>query len=153
MELKNGNIELLGTIFSKETTTDDALKNTALIASVDTDPSSDPIIDIFYAESAIVDGIKFYAEIHFISRKIDRIHMYPIDLEMANPGYPNSEYQELKKKTCDAFLLKTLGEPTLKNEAITCYDFDWGEIVSVAFYTGRNENAGGYIDINYNRKD
>lgn len=152
MELKNGNIELLGTIFGKETTTDDALKNTALRASVDTDPSIDPIIDIFYAENAIVDGIKFYAEIHFVSRKIDYIHLIPIDLEMADPGYPDSEYQELKKKTCDAFLLKALGKPTLKNEAITCYDFDWGEIVSIAFYTGRNENDGGYIDINYNRK-
>lgn len=153
MELKNGNIELLGTIFGKETTTKDALKNTALEASVDKDPSSDPIIDIFYAENAIVDGVKFYAEIHFVSRKIDYIHLVPIDLEMANPGYPDSEYQELKKKTCDAFLLKALGEPTQKNEAVTYYKFDWGGIASVALYGGRNENAGGFIDIEYNRKD
>lgn len=152
MELKNGNIELLGTIFGKDTTTDDALKNTALRATVDTHQSSNPTIDIFYAESAIVDGIKFYAEIHFVSRKIVRIQMHPIDLEMADPGYPNREYQELKKKTCDAFLLRALGEPTRKSEAFSCYEYDWGKIVSIAFYAGRNENSGGYINIDYNRE-
>lgn len=150
MELKNGNIELLGTIFGKETTTDDALKNTALRASVD-DNSIDPI-DLFRAQGANVDGIKFNADIYFVSRKIDRIHMYPIDLEMADPGYPNSEYQELKKKTCDAFLLRALGEPTRKSEAFSCYEYDWGKIVSIAFYAGRNENSGGYINIDYNRE-
>ena len=151
MDLKNGNIELLGTVFGKDTTSEDALKNTAIRASSANIPNGK--IEIFFAEGVNLDGIKFNADIHFVSRKINRIHLVPIDLEMPNPGYPNKEYQELRKKTCDAFLLKALGEPTDKDETFTAYDYDWGEIVSVAFYEGRRDAyCGGYIDINYNRE-
>ena len=151
MDLKNGNIELLGTVFGKDTTPEDILKNTAIRASSANKPNSK--IESFYADGAIVDGIKFNVTIFFISRKIDSIHMIPIDLEMPDPGYPNKEYQELRKKTCDAFLLRALGEPTDKDETFTAYDYDWGEIVSVAFYEERHDPyTGGYIDIIYNRK-
>ena len=79
--------------------------------------------------------------------------MIPIDLEMPDPGYPNKEYQELAKKTCDEFLLRALGEPTYKNEGLTMYEYDWGKILSIAIYEGRMENEGGYIEIRYNRKE
>ena len=38
-----------------------------------------------------------------------------------------------------------------ENEAVLYYEFDWGSASSVAFLSGRNEYAGGFIEIVYKK--
>ena len=77
--------------------------------------------------------------------------MTPVNLEMKVLGYPDEEYQREKKKVTDSFLRAKLGEPLKANEAVLYYEFEWGNVSSVAFLSGRNEYSGGFIEISYKK--
>ncbi|MFN2926527.1 hypothetical protein ACKX2L_06330 [Lachnospiraceae bacterium YH-ros2228] len=97
-------------------------------------------------ERVTIDGYTFTVKVFFINHQIDKIQLVPI-LERKDPGYPDKEYQEEKKKVTDSFLRSKLGNPSKESKSVLYYEFDWGSVSSVAFLSGRNEYAGGFIDI------
>lgn len=100
-------------------------------------------------ERIVIDGYTFTAKVFVINHRIDKIQLIPI-LEKKDPGYPDKEYQEEKKKVADSFLRARLGKPSKESESVLYYEFDWGSVSSVAFLSGRNEYTGGFIEISTN---
>ena len=105
----------------------------------------------FTLENVDVDGYSFNIKLFFSNKRIDKIQLIPVNLGMKDPGYPNKEYQEEKKKVSDSFLRKHFGNPLKENEAVLYYEFDWGNVSSVAFLSGRNEYTGGFIEMVYKK--
>lgn len=102
-------------------------------------------------ERIVIDGYTFTAKVFVINHRIDKIQLIPV-LERKDPGYPDKEYQEEKKKAADSFLRARLGDPSKESESVLYYEFDWGSVSSVAFLSGRNEYAGGFIEIAMNHR-
>lgn len=100
-------------------------------------------------ERVVIDEYAFTAKVFVINRQIDKIQLIPV-LERKDPGYPDKEYQEEKKKVADSFLRARLGNPSKESESVLYYEFDWGSVSSVAFLSGRNEYTGGFIEIAMN---
>lgn len=147
MNLSLGEIELNGVIFDKKTNIDELMGNPKFSAYVN---NSSPI-GILTSKQVSVDGYTFDIKIFFINKRINKIQLTPVNLEMRDPGYPDEKYQEEKKKVADSFLQEKLGVPLKENEAVHYYEFDWGSISSVAFLSGRNEYTGGFIEMLYRK--
>lgn len=103
-------------------------------------------------ERVVIDGYAFKVKAYFINHRLDKIRLLPVDLEMKDPGYPDRKYQEEKKKVADSFLRARLGEPLKESESVLYYEFDWGNVSSVAFLSGRNEHTGGFIEVELKQK-
>lgn len=103
-------------------------------------------------DQVVIDGYTFEVEVFFEDHRINEIQLIPVNIEMKDPGYPDKKYQEEKKKAADSFLRAKLGSPLKESEAVLYYEFDWGTVSSVAFLSGRNEYAGGFITISYNKE-
>lgn len=138
-------IELNGISFGSDTCIDEVLGNPQFHPFKDNDGH----IDIFSSEQVCVDGYTFNIEVTFHDKQIDTIELVPVNLIIDDQGYPDKEYQEEKKKVADAFLRKHLGNPSEETEAILCYDFEWGSVISVSYLSGRNKYTGGFIAISY----
>ena len=147
MQIRLGKIELNGTSFGNDTTIDEVLGNSNFQSYVNSNGS----VDIFTSEQVVVDGYTFNTKVFFVNKRIDKIQLIPVNLEMKDPGYPDKKYQEEKKKVADSFLRAKLGDPLKENEAVLYYEFDWGSVSSVAFLSGRNEYTGGFIEISYKK--
>lgn len=147
MQMNIGKIELNDISFGNDTSIDEVLGNSKFHSYVNNNGS----VDIFTAEHVTVDGYTFNVKIIYINKRIDKIQLIPVNLEMKDPGYPDEKYQEEKKRVSDSFLKKKLGDPLKENEAVLYYEFDWGSISSVAFFSGRNEYTGGFIEISYKK--
>lgn len=147
MQIRLGKIELNGTSFGNDTTIDEVLGNSNFQSYVNSNRS----VDIFTSEQVVVDGYTFNIKVFFVNKRIDKIQLIPVNLEMKDPGYPDKKYQEEKKKAADFFLRAKLGDPLKENEAVLYYEFDWGSVSSVAFLSGRNEYTGGFIEISYKK--
>ena len=151
MEVKNQHmntwkIELNDISFGNDTNMEEVLGKPKFQSHVTNGP-----INIFTSENVDVDGYSFNIKIFFVNKRIDKMQLIPVNLGMKDPGYPDKEYQEEKKKVSDSFLRKHFGEPLKENEAVLYYEFDWGSASSVAFLSGRNEYAGGFIEIVYKK--
>lgn len=147
MQIDIGKIELNGITFGKDIRMDGLLGNPKFHSFRDNDGH----IDIFSSEQVKVDGYTFNVEITFLDKQIDTIELIPVNLVVDDPGYPDEKYQKEKKKVTDNFLRAQLGEPLRANEAVLYYEFDWGSVASIAFYSGRNEYTGGFIEISYKK--
>ncbi len=147
MHINIEKFELNGIVFGNDTCVDEVLGSSEFISYMN---NGGPIT-IFTAEQVAVGGYTFNAKIIFINRRIDKIQLIPVNLEMDDPGYPDEKYQEEKKKVTDSFLRENLGNPLKENEAVLYYEFDWGSVSSIAFLSGRNEYTGGYIEISYKK--
>ena len=147
MQIRLGKIELNGTSFGNDTTIDEVLGNSNFQSYVNSNGS----VDIFTSEQIVVDGYTFNTKVFFVNKRIDKIQLIPVNLEMKDPGYPDKKYQEEKKKAADSFLRAKLGDPLKENESVLYYEFDWGSVSSVAFLSGRNEYTGGFIEISYKK--
>ena len=147
MNLSLGEIELNGILFSNDTSIDEVFANSKFISHFGKKGS----ISIFKSEQIIVDGYKFNIKIVFINNQLDNIRMTPVNLEKKDPRYPDEKYQNEKKKVCDAFLRKHLGEPLKESEEVVRYAFDWGSVRSIVLLSGRNEFTGGFVEIKYKR--
>ena len=147
MNLKLGEIELNGILFSNDTSIDEVFANSKFISHFGKKGS----ISIFKSEQVIVDGYKFNIKIVFINDQLDSIRLTPVNLEMKDPGYPDEKYQNEKKKVCDAFLQKHLGEPLEKTKTVLYHEYNWGSVCSIIFLSGRNEYTGGFVEIEYKR--
>ena len=148
MNMSLGEIELNGTSFGRGMGMDGLLCNPKFYPFRDNDGH----IDIFASEQADVDGYTFNVEVIFRDKHIDTIELIPVNLVIDDPGYPDKKYQEERKKVADTFLRDNLGDPSEETEAILCYDFDWGSVVSVAYLSGRNKYTGGFVEISYNNR-
>ena len=142
MNLKLGEIELNGILLKSDTTMNE-VNNT--FQSYD---SNDDEMALFSAQ-ATVDGYTFFVDIYFVDKQLDNIRMEPVNLEMKDPGYPDEKYQNEKKKVCDEFLRKHLGNPLKESKAVLCYSFDWGSAYSVTYLRGQDAYMGGFIEIKY----
>ena len=147
MQIRLEKIELNGTSFGNDTTIDEVLGNSNFQSYVNSNGS----VGIFTSEQVVVDGYTFNIKVFFVNKRIDKIQLIPVNLEMKDPGYPDKKYQEEKKKAVDSFLRAKLGDPLKENEAVLYYEFDWGSVSSVAFLSGRNEYTGGFIEISYKK--
>ena len=147
MQIRLGKIELNGISFGNDTTIDEVLGNSNFQSYVNSNGS----VDIFTSEPVVVDGYTFNTKVFFVNKRIDKIQLIPVNLEMKDPGYPDKKYQEEKKKAADSFVRAKLGDPLKENEAVLYYEFDWGSVSSVAFLSGRNEYTGGFIEISYKK--
>lgn len=143
MHISLGKIELNGISFGSDTSIDEVLGNSQFHSYINSS------VGIFTSEHVTVDGCTFNIKIVFIDKHIDKIQLTPVNLEMKDPGYPDKNYQDEKKKVADSFLRANLGNPLKENEAVLYYEFDWGSVSSVAFLSGRNEYTGGFIEISY----
>lgn len=103
-------------------------------------------------DQVVIDGYAFKVEVFFEDHRINKIQLIPTNLEMKDPGYPDKKYQEEKKKAADSFLRAKLGNPLKESDAVLYYEYDWGSVSSVAFLSGRNEYAGGFIQISYKKE-
>lgn len=103
-------------------------------------------------ERVVIDGYAFKVKAYFINHRLDKIRLLPVDLKMKDPGHPDRKYQEEKKKVADSFLRARLGEPLKESESVMYYEFDWGNVSSVAFLSGRNEYTGGFIEVELKQK-
>ena len=148
MKLHLGELDFNGMTVGKETRTENLIENPAFRASLD-DAGS---IDIFNAARIPVDGCAFKVKIVCWDKKIRRIQLTPLDVGMADPGYPSEAFQAAKKKVCDEFLRTHLGEPSAENESVLYYEFEWGNISSRIILNGRSEYMGGFIEVNYERQ-
>ena len=147
MNLKLGEIEVNDFLLKSDTTKYELIKNLK-IQSYDSD--DDPIA-LFTIEQANVDRYTFDIDIYFIDNRLYKIKLEPVNLEMKNTGYPDEKYQNKKKKITDSFLYANLGAPLKETKAVLYYEFDWGSISSVAFFSGRNEFTGGFVEIKYKK--
>lgn len=145
MNLRLGKIELNGISFGMDTCMDEMLGNSQFCSYVN------GRVGIFTSEQVGAEGYTFTAKIIFIDKHINKIQLIPVKLEMEDPGYPDEKYQQEKKKVADSFLLANLGKPLKETEAVLYYEFDWGNISSVAFLSGRNEYTGGFVEISYRK--
>ena len=102
-------------------------------------------------ERVVIDGYAFKVKAYFINHRLDKIRLLPVR-EMKDPGYPDRKYQEEKKKVADSFLRARLGEPLKESESVMYYEFDWGNVSSVAFLSGRNEYTGGFIEVEFTNR-
>lgn len=141
------NIEINGICFKNDTNIYEVLNNPQFQFYGNNDSS----VDIFTSKKVVIDRYIFNIKVFFINKQIEKIQLTPTNLDMKDPGYPDKEYQEEKKKIADSFLRAKLGKPLKENEAVLYYEFDWGSISSIAFLGGRNEYAGGFIEISYKR--
>ncbi len=145
MNVNLGEIEINGVSFGRNTGVNELLCNPRFKAYVD---DNSPI-DLFTSDGANVCGYTFKVKVFFVNKQIDKIQLFPVNLGMKNPGYPNEKYQEKRKKVADTFLRSVLGKPLKESETVLYYEFDWGRVSSVAFFGGRNEYTGGFIEISY----
>lgn len=147
MNISIGNFKLYDISFRKDTSIDEVLGNPKFQSYM----NNNGPIDIFTSEQASVDGYTFNAKIFFMNKRLDRIQLVPVNLEMKDPGCPDKKYQEEKKKIADSFLRSKLGEPSKESDGVLYYEYDWGSVSSIAFLSGRNEYAGGFIEISYRK--
>ena len=145
MDLSLGEIELNGITFSKDTSIDEVLAN----SKFETDVDDNSPIGLSVSKQVDVEEYTFDVMITFENKRIKRIELTPVNLEMKDPDYPDEKYQEEKKKVNDAFLEKYLGEPHGENKNGVWYEYNWGIIISRIILWGRNEYTGGYICIEY----
>lgn len=145
MNLGLGKIALNDISFGMDTSMDEVLGNSKFHSYVNSR------VGIFTSKQVVVEGYTFNAKIVFIDKHINEIQLIPVNLEMEDPGYPDEKYQQEKKKVADSFLRTNLGKPLKENEAVLYYEFDWGNISSVAFLSGRNEYTGGFVEISYRK--
>ena len=147
MDLRLGELDLNSVTVGKDTRTENLIGNPDFRASLDDDGS----VDLFTAAKMVVDGCVFKVKVVFWDKQIRRIQLIPLDVGMADPGYPSEAYQAAKKRVCDAFLRAHLGEPSAENESVLYYPFDWGSISSRIILYGRSEYMGGFIEVVYER--
>lgn len=147
MNISSGKIELNGVSFGSNTSVDELIGNPQFHSCIN---NGGPV-DIFTSQQVTVDRYTFNIKIFFINKRLDKIQLTPVNLEMKAPGYPDEEYQRKKKKVADSFLRAKLGEPQKANGAVLYYEFEWGSVSSVAFLGGRNEYSGGFIEISYKK--
>ena len=147
MNISSGRIELNGISFGSDTSVDELIGNPQFRSHIN---NGGPV-NIFTSQQVAVDGYIFNIKIFFINKRLDKIQLTPVNLEMKVLGYPDEEYQREKKKVTDSFLRAKLGEPLKANEAVLYYEFEWGNVSSVAFLSGRNEYSGGFIEISYKK--
>ena len=145
MNLKLGEIKVNGFLLKSDTTIEEMLGNSKFRSYI----SDSRPFAIFSAEYVIIDGCTFNIRIYFSNNRIDEIRLTPVNLEMKDPGYPDEQYQNEKKKVCDAFLRKHIGEPLEKTKTVLCYEYNWGSVCSIIFLSGRNEYTGGFVEIIY----
>lgn len=145
MNLKLGEIKVNEVLLKRDTTMEE-INNNPIFQSYD---SNDDETALFTIEQATVDGYTFFVDIYFVDKQLDNIRMEPLNLEMKDPGYPDEKYQNEKKKVCDEFLRKHLGNPLKESKAVLCYSFDWGSAYSVTYLRGQDAYMGGFIEINY----
>ena len=145
MNKSTGEIELNGISFGNDTSIDEVLGSSKFQSHI----NKDGLICISRAKQVAVDGYTFNIKIVFKNKRLDKIELDPVNLEMKDPGYPDEKYQEEKKKVADSYLRENLGDPPDESEAVLYYEFDWGSVASVAFLSGRNEYTGGFIVISY----
>lgn len=148
IDLNNGIIELNGIVFCRDISIDTLLHNHYFSLHSHSD-SNGFTFDRFTLESVVVDEYTFKVKVLFLNGRIEKLQLFPINIGIEDPGYPNKEYQEIKKSVVDSFLRTRLGEPHKKNECVLYYGFEWGSISSVVFLSGRNEYTGGFIDLSY----
>lgn len=149
MNMSLGEIEINGVLFRSGIGIDALLCNPQFHSYV----NSNGAIDLFTADQVVVDGYSFKVKVFFLNKSIEKIQLFPINIGIKDPGYPDKKYQDEKKKVVDSFLRAKLGEPLKENEAVLYYEFEWGSISSVAFLSGRNEYTGGFIDISYKKQE
>lgn len=147
MNIGIGSFELCGISFRKDMSIDEVLGN----PNFQSYANSNSPVNIFTSEQANVDGYTFNVKIFFMNKRLDRIQLVPVNLEMKDPGYPDEKYQAEKKKVAESFLRSKLGEPVKESEAVLCYEFPWGKVSSISFLSGRNEYTGGFIEISYRK--
>ena len=147
MNLRLGDIELYNITLRNGTNMNELIQNPKFQSFV----NNNGPVDIFTSKQVNVYGYTFNVKIFFINKRLDKIQLVPVNLGMKDPGYPDKKYQEEKKKVADSFLRAELGDPLKENEAVLYYEFDWGSASSIAFLSGRNEYAGGFIEISYKK--
>ena len=148
MRMYLGELEIDGVIYDRNTSVDMVLCSPQFHPYV----NSNGAIDLFTADQVVVDGYSFKVKVFFLNKSIEKIQLFPINIGIKDPGYPDKKYQDEKKKVVDSFLRAKLGEPLKENDAVLYYEFEWGSISSVAFLSGRNEYTGGFIEFSYNQK-
>ena len=106
---------------------------------------------VAYCNEALVDNQKFRCKFVLYNGKVESIMLLPVNLNMPDPGYPEEAYQTEKRAVCDAWLTKELGNPDYRDDSATMYEFNWGRICAISYLGGRNEFAGGFIEITYKK--
>ena len=147
MNMSLGELNINGVSVGKSTLIDDLIGNPNFQSFVD---DNGPV-DLFISNAVSMGEYTFNIKIFYWKKRIDKIQLIPVNLEVEDPGYPDRRYQEAKKKISDIFLRSNLGTPSKENDAVLYYSFEWGTVSSVSFLSGRNEYTGGYIEISYNK--
>ena len=145
MNISLGELNINGLSIGKNTSPDELIGNPDFQSFVD---DNGPV-DLFISNAVNMGEYTFNVKIFYWKKRIDKIQLIPVNLEIEDPGYPDKRYQEAKKKVADSFLRANLGTPSIENEAILSYDFEWGKVASVSYLSGRNEYTGGFIVISY----
>lgn len=93
MKLSLGEIELNGVSFRKNMGMDDVLSSTKF-----SHYANNSIISLFMSEQVNVNGYIFKVNAFFVNKRINKIQLFPIELDMEDPYYPDEKYQEKKRR-------------------------------------------------------
>jgi len=117
-------------------------------------------------------GAEFAAEFYFSSGKLQNIKLMPIVPGVADPGYPDAEYQAVKRQWCARLLREAYGEPQYNAEDCEvwrvlgsnapkgfkrqclygwrCQDYS---IICYSLLDGKAVNEGGNIAIDFRGRE